>query len=312
MYQDMETLRAQIRSYQLERFEEKILRLAKPAIQMTRVAANDDVLPVGTSKLGGLPDLPQDFQWPYFGTKPLTFIGQFNLSDVSAHDVNGMLPTQGLLYYFFEADEVPWGEPDDRDGGQVIYLANAGESLVRTPHPTYEGRWGMIDALPAHSIRFSAELSLPTVFYDERVDFDLDFSDAEGIDSEDDSDKDDGHWYSEHEAYWKMQDAAYPEPCHHWLGHARRIQYYVEWDCVVRSQQIQMQKVAEPNDYRYTDEQRAHIRSEMTKWQFLFQIDSDDSLNVMWGDVGTLYICIPKTSLAERHFEDCWTIMQCS
>ena len=76
--------------------------------------------------------------------------------------------------------------------------------------------------------------------------------------------------------YWKMLDDNSPQPLHFLHGYARSIQDKVESE----------------------------------RWQFLFQIDSDESLNVMWGDAGTFYVCIPKTSLKQRKFEDCWAVLQ--
>ncbi|WP_157947610.1 YwqG family protein [Abditibacterium utsteinense] len=46
-------------------------------------------------------------------------------------------------------------------------------------------------------------------------------------------------------------------------------------------------------------------------WILLFQVDSDDELGAMWGDVGTIYFLISKQDLAARRFEATWHIMQC-
>ena len=74
---------------------------------------------------------------------------------------------------------------------------------------------------------------------------------------------------SEESAYWDLIDAEYPMPCHYFLGYPNQIQDSINED------------------------------------EFLFQIDTDDRLNVMWGDVGILYACIPKSSLEKRSFKDC-------
>ncbi|MEO1646233.1 MAG: DUF1963 domain-containing protein, partial [Chloroflexota bacterium] len=65
-------------------------------------------------------------------------------------------------------------------------------------------------------------------------------------------------------------------------------------------------------DEEQYERQLEEISEKAKDWQFLFQIDSDDRLNAMWGDAGILYILIPKTSLADLKFEDSWTIMQCT
>ncbi|MDX2141259.1 MAG: DUF1963 domain-containing protein [Chloroflexota bacterium] len=114
-------------------------------------------------------------------------------------------------------------------------------------------------------------------------------------------------------AWWNwlytMLDSAYPEHRHFWFGHPDNIQCYVEWDVIIRSREVKPQPTGEHEEGN-SDEQIAYIRSQMAQWQFLFQIGSDDSLNVLWGDAGTLYVCIPKISLAVLQFEGCWTILQ--
>lgn len=44
---------------------------------------NDDLpIPVGASKLGGHPDMPEHFDWPRFNDLPLSFMAQINLSSL--------------------------------------------------------------------------------------------------------------------------------------------------------------------------------------------------------------------------------------
>jgi hypothetical protein len=259
---------------------------------------NDAAIPVGASKLGGDPDLPADFQWPHYNDKPLTFIGQFKLSEFTQYDTEAILPSWGTLYYFYEAEEQPYGAYDKRDGWQVAYVEDENTPLVRKPHPICRGEYARIAALPAHPIDFVAGLTLPTIFYE---DGELNVIRFEG-------EKNQYGFPAELTAYWSMTQNAYPEPSHFLLGYPRPIQYRVEWECVQNAQQIPFRGDMEPGEY---EARHDSIWAEMPKWQFLFQIDTDDSLNVMWGDVGTLYVCIPKASLAARRFEDCWTIMQC-
>lgn len=312
MFNDIATLREQIHAFQLDRLEEKIVSLAQPSIRMTRTPIRDDSLPMGASKLGGHPDLPPNFQWQYYGAKPLTFIGQFKLSELTPHDTLGVLPPHGMLYFFYQADEMPWGQSEEREGWQVVYIVDENAPLVRTAHPTYQGEWGMTDALPAHRIAFLGALSLPAFLSDAHADFD---HDSMSISKE--WTEEQRRWSSGYEVYWKLLELSTREPYHFWLGHPRLIQYYIRWDVgkwsvVTQNQNIMSQKNTKSNEYHYSDEQIAHILSAMTKWQFLFQIDTDDSLGLTGIYGGTLYVYIPKTSLATKRFEDCWTIMQCS
>jgi len=54
----------------------------------------------GESKLGGNPDLPLDFKWPHSEEKPLTFLGQINLSQIDRNKIKEDIPKSGFLYFF--------------------------------------------------------------------------------------------------------------------------------------------------------------------------------------------------------------------
>ncbi|MGI2032773.1 DUF1963 domain-containing protein [Rhizobium panacihumi] len=112
----------------LSQFEDRILATIKPAIDFVRRQMKDKDLPAGTSKMGGLPDLPVGFRWPtrpalsneedgaptttrdvYHQLReaarrkefPLAFFAQLNLSILSLEagfDLD--LPDSGMLYIF--------------------------------------------------------------------------------------------------------------------------------------------------------------------------------------------------------------------
>lgn len=307
MFSDIGELRAQIRAFNLQRIEDQLINLAKPSLQMTRTLIDEDALAAGASKLGGHPDVPIGFVWPYWGEKPLTFIGQFNFAEIASVASSDSLPKRGVLYFFYEADEVLERRTDDRDGWRLIYVQDDMQRLSRIAHPTYPGKWCEIKALKPHHVRFSPVLTLPTIFWVDQLNYEIEFKTLSEQTSSAGSDEVQS---PEHRAYWKLRDASAPPPHHYWFGHPWRWQDQVEWEVVTESQQITPQRDETDNLFRYTDEQLTHIRSQITHWQFLFQIDSDSSLGVSFADDGTLYICIPKDRLARRQFDACWTVMQ--
>ena len=76
------------------------------------------------SKIGGIPDLPPDFIWPYFENvhgwnfstpHPLSFIAQILLEDLIPYDLDHLLPTSGILYFFFNLEEYIENEQWDRN-----------------------------------------------------------------------------------------------------------------------------------------------------------------------------------------------------
>jgi len=62
-------------------------------------------IPMGTSKIGGQPDLPKTHNWPVslFDKRPLMFLAQINLKDLSHyHAIQGILPAEGWLFFFMD------------------------------------------------------------------------------------------------------------------------------------------------------------------------------------------------------------------
>ena len=257
MFKDIQELREKIKAFGLERHEEKIVALAKPAIRMLPKRVEDVEIPIGASKLGGNPDLPPDFEWKLYQGKPLTFIGQFKLSELVPYDRDKELPAEGMLYYFCDIWEPFYGY----DAQYLAYFDNEHIPLVRRPHPQVETFRGMVKALPSHRLDFEAKVSLP-IFFDRLGEhLEIDFEDREG------------------HSYWDLYNFESTSPKHHFLGYSAPVQNPIE----------------SPLD------------------RLLFQIDTDDSLNLMWGDVGTVYVCILKTSLGKKQFGGTytWTEMQC-
>lgn len=66
---DVGALPAPIRAYNLHRLEDQLSSLAKPCIRILPVRTDDDAVPIGASKFGGHPDVPQGFEWPHWGRR---------------------------------------------------------------------------------------------------------------------------------------------------------------------------------------------------------------------------------------------------
>ena len=61
----------------------------------------------------------------------------------------------------------------------------------------------------------------------------------------------------------------------------------------------------------YDEELAAKLKPGARNWVLLFQMDSDDNADMMWGDLGTLYFTIKKDDLAARRFDRVWFSWQC-
>jgi len=126
---------------------EAIAGYALPSLEFS--AAASTTVPVGATKIGGLPDLPEETVWPrrservrerprgpVLGTIPLAFLAQVDLQEaarVLRADENP-LPPSGVLSFFYDAYDQPWGhDPEDRHDFRVIYSGPAQELAPATP-----------------------------------------------------------------------------------------------------------------------------------------------------------------------------------
>lgn len=124
--------------------QQSILKLARPAIDVVQLTTTDD-MPIGSSKLGGLPDLPSDVPWPTFGDctdsysgmadlspeesqQLCGFVGQFNCADLVRTLAANGFPGQGLLSLFFILDP-----NTGQDGVRLLYCPDVSALLRRSP-----------------------------------------------------------------------------------------------------------------------------------------------------------------------------------
>lgn len=141
---------ALLEEYDLGRFASILSRYEKPAIAFWL----SDAPAQSISKLGGLPLLPAGFEWPRNKDRPLDFLLQIDCREVSPLDPYNLLPRSGLLTFFYDLEEQPWGyDPRELDGYRVMLLDEDG--CVPTPLPTSEYQ------LPERMLRFGPGLTLP-------------------------------------------------------------------------------------------------------------------------------------------------------
>jgi len=99
---------------------------------------------LGTSRVGGLPDLPVGVRWPRFADahrpktnkgavdRPFSFLMQINLAEVSRFDLEQLLPKSGFLYFFLS-----WisQDPTEEEKSQVLFVPDPGTALRPTEAP---------------------------------------------------------------------------------------------------------------------------------------------------------------------------------
>ena len=227
------------------------------------------VLQNRNSGLGGIPDLPPDVAWPTRDGKPLDFLGQINLAELPASDVQ--IPRKGLLSFFYNVTEQPWGM-DDNDGGfhKILFTPDA-EVSVPMPHPSdcpFREPRQVIGFRNIRAYSKSSEIN-------------------------------DSYYQFYHSSDFETKRTLRPllEVLHDSVPHGHRVisspnlvQNDMESDLVVAA--------------------RIRGLPPKTKWTMLFQIESVPEFDWHWGDDGSIYFLVPTADIAKGNFERSWVILQ--
>lgn len=282
---------------------EKLTALLRPQIKLIpKGPFEEDETPPWASKLGGFPDLPVGAAWPLHGslepggpTKferntnwevgPLEFLAQINLAEVARAGSGLPLPEDGLLLFFYDAREQPWGSNlSDALGWRVIYVP-AGVETKRQLSATPED-------VSTRPLEFAASEVLPDWF---SIGDHLDEESAavwpelDGLEE----------LFDEHSGDNHGEDHAFG-------GWPHVIQHAMELECEMAAQGLK-----EGRSDPYEDPRMPVIRENAPQWRLLLQLDSDDMLDWMWGDMGMVYFWCREEDIAARRFDRVWTILQC-
>ncbi len=154
-----------------ERDVRQLLTLAKPCAALVSTSASDDDIPIGSSKIGGAPDLPKDISWPTRARSatemrataamiatakgaqredlaaklrlaereaPLAFMMEVDMAACWASgELDPDLPRDGHLILFYDLVFKPWNGHDE-DGTarfRLIYTPGNAGPLDRRPPP---------------------------------------------------------------------------------------------------------------------------------------------------------------------------------
>lgn len=276
---------------------QKLFERIKRTTVITNYEQADGELPVGRSKFGGKPHLPEGFVWPYYegedsidGTmknRPLSFLAQINLEEIGEYDKENELPHSGMLYFFYELCTMRWGfDPKDRGCARVFWVENP-DGLRSTAFPKdLEADF----ILPEFALSFESKVELPN--YEELAE------------RETDVDWDD---YNEEKVLCGYEDSE-DEELSKLLGYANLIQGDMTFECAEIDHGIYCGDVP-----KLSDEQREQLLADSNEWVLLFQMSTvtGEDYELMFGDCGSIYFYIKKKDLRERNFDNVWLILQC-
>jgi uncharacterized protein YwqG len=273
-------------NFGLQRVAKQISLGAEQIIRIKSIPTSDENIPVGASKFGGNPDVPNGFRWPEWNTVSLAFIIQINLAEIPNIPVTSVLPTKGVLSFFYHPDQETWGfDPKDVGSWRTYYFQE--ENLKREPSPEYKSKY-MEEPYTPCSANFLITESIPhpdSAFVDQ-----LDLSERE------------------EDAYWELYEKLLGSQARHQLlGNPDVIQNPMELECELTSNGIYT-----GNGDWLNHPEIEEYRQKSKDWRLLLQVDSDDNAGMMWGDVGMLYYWLKDEKLRKEHFADTWMILQCS
>lgn len=266
----------------LTRVVKDIDALARFAVRLNTTAVDEANVPVGASKLGGLPDLPPGLAWPEWKGVPQSFIAQIRLEDLHDFNVAKALPQQGMLWFFYDAQQQTYGEdPQDKGGWSVLYNADI-TKLQRATVPAELPASGQFHAC---SIRYTSEITLA-----QQPELDIPNFD----------------WSTEEQHQYEQLLSTFPDSGDHTAMHNRLLGNPDTLQDDMRSQcQLMSHGVTDPQDPR-----AAAMLKDAKKWHLLLQVDSDEHAGMRWASSGMLYYWIQWTDLMACHFENTWLALQ--
>ncbi|MEU5208127.1 YwqG family protein [Streptomyces sp. NPDC020742] len=261
---------------------ERWIGLLRPSLRLEKAADPGTAQVVG--RLGGLPELPEDEEWPTWeGHGPLTFVASFDCAELPSAALDIALPADGTLAFFYFDGQLDDGtalvmpdEPDTWAGARVLYIP---ADVPVTARATPEG----IEPYPEVSLTVRLETTAPYHWHP-------------AVQREFASAPDDHPVWGDafQEALWDHSRGTE----HRLGGHANPVQDAVEFE-VARG----------ALDSPPWDDPR--IKEEALRWALLAQIDTDNDADMMWGDAGALYWLIRPEDLAERRFDRTMFTWQC-
>lgn len=270
-------------------------RIKLNSIEIKFDVENNEKIPIGASKFGGHPDLPESFKWYYFNGKspfddctknrPLSFLAQINCEEVKKYDLDNRLPNTGILYFFYELETMSWGfDPNDKGSARVYYYDGDISELVRTDYPEDMPKEYK---LPSIKLVFESKENIP---------------DYEEICNEINMDE----W----EKYnnFKCKDNIVSDDLSKLLGYADSIQGSMIHQCEAVSRKIYCGRKLD-----ITTEEQKEIEEHKSEWKLLFQLGtvSKGDFELMFGDCGKIYFYIREADLKNKNFENVWLILQC-
>lgn len=228
----------------------------------------------GVSKYGGDPDVPKNFNWPFWRGKPLDFLLQINLADLKHFEDNQIPFKEGLLHVFFNASQ----ETNDKNGWKITYTNE--KKLVRMKNPLNKTNRSVV-------LTLFKDISLPTPWAK---------SVGEILPS--------GKQSNYENLYKELFDLNFHKTSHWMFGFPFELAGPgMELKVELASKNIDLMNFSE-------DEKKKILQLKEDNWVLLFLLGSDSRQEWSWQQGGILYIWISKNDLKKGNFENVMVLME--
>jgi uncharacterized protein YwqG len=267
----------------LQRVSQSILELSEPAIRFETTAEQEASMQVGTSKVGGFPDLPPGFPWPECQGRALDFLAQINLTELSGFEGSEQLPPTGILFFFFGMQGDPFHHPlEDASSWRVLFIDDPVSALEQRIPPGGDE----FHCYDPCRVLFSQEWTIPA--------FESKLFDSLKLNEQEQS------------AYLEMlEEHEIGGIVNRILGHPAPIQGDVQLECQFASHGLDSRNLSIKHRIL-----RMLLAGGYRNWQLLLQLDSDDNAGMNWVDSGRLYFLIRERDLRVHRLDRVWLILQ--
>lgn len=280
---DTASVQAAFAAAGLSRLDKDIPLIARKSIRITATPVEESTLPLGASKIGGSPDLPVGGVWPEWKGLPQSFIAQIRLEDIQSLNEEQLLPSQGLLWFFYDATQETYGADPAERGGWCVLFNEDTRNVQRLSMPA---TLPATSRFTACSLRFSNEVTLSQQPQLDIPNFD---------------------WTADEQQKYEQLLASFPSPedratppHHRLLGYPDTIQDDMRLQC-----ELVTHGVTDMDDPRV-----AELEKTANEWQLLLQIDTDERIGMRWASSGMLYYWIRQSDLSAHTFDSTWLVLQ--
>jgi uncharacterized protein YwqG len=253
--------------------------LAMPAVHVDKTD-----LP-SLSHFGGEPNLPDDISWPELRGEKLGFLARLSLTEIRQAYAVSWLPMTGALLFFYDMVNQPWGyDPKDRGGSVVLVVPDLAQKVApldlgpegtTSPFPHRNIAFNRIDVFPGSQRAAVRQLQLSDTEVDEMA---------------------------------ELEDAVFDsKPKHQISGFPSAEQNdMMELEC-----QLVTNGLYCGDSSGYKDPRAEELGRGADQWKLLFQFDTDDELDNMWGDAGLIYFWVEERAARSGDFSNTWLVLQC-